>query len=80
MGAARDDATQPDNATVLAELRLMREQLMTLVAEIRNARRKGAKRARTIAQREAANVRSVADGGPTELQMALARKRLRRRP
>lgn len=59
---------------VLAELRLLREQLAALRQELRSNKRKTSKRAKTIAQR---TVR-IADRRPTELELAAARRALRR--
>ena len=61
---------------VLAELKLMREHLAALVDELKARKRKGTKRARTLASR----AQSAELGGhkPTELEIARARRYLKR--
>lgn len=61
---------------VLAELRLIREQLAALAQEIRGRKRTAARRVRTVAQRNAAL--PIAHRRPTAEEVAKARRALLR--
>jgi hypothetical protein len=73
------DRNEDSNEQVLAELRLMREHMSALVAELRTKKRKATKRSRTLAKKHRAGDEAELGGHkPTDLEVARARRYLKR--